>query len=177
MQLLGIVHLALAIASLVLGAVVLFQQKGGPRHRVFGYLYSGALLLVNLSALSVYEDSSGIGPFHILALISLATLTGGFVPALLRRPSGSWLDFHAYFMSWSYVGLVAAGVAQMVTMFAGPGSLHVVIPTVLIVLVGALLIHGRIPQILSGLTRGEVRPDHSLHRTPSALTRGCRRCA
>ncbi len=175
MELLGTVHLALAIASLILGAAVLFRQKGGSRHRVFGYLYSGALLLVNLIALSVYENSSGLGPFHILALISLATLTGGFVPAFMRCPNGSWLELHAYFMSWSYVGLIAAGVAQMVTMFAGPGPHHVVIPTVLIVLVGALLIHGRVPQILSGLTRGEVRPNHSLHRTPSALTRDCRR--
>ena len=144
---------------------MLLQQKGGSRHRVLGYLYSGALLLVNLSALSVYEQSSGPGPFHVLALISLATLTGGFVPASLRYPRNSWLELHAYFMSWSYVGLLAAGAAQMATKFVGPGSLQVVIPSVLIVLVGAILIHSRVPRTLSGFIRYAVRPNNSLHRT------------
>jgi uncharacterized membrane protein len=157
MQILGPAHFALAIACLILGAAVFFQQKGGSRHRVLGYLYSGALLLVNLSALSVYEDSSGPGPFHVLALISLVTLTAGFVPAVLRRPTDSWLHLHAYFMSWSYVGLVAAGVAQMTTKLAGPGSLQVLIPTVSIVLVGALFIHARVPPVLSGVIQREAR--------------------
>ena len=144
---------------------MLLQQKGGSRHRVLGYLYSSALLSVNLSALSVYEQSSGPGPFHVLALISLATLAGGFVPASLRCPRDSWVELHAYFMSWSYVGLLAAGAAQMATKFVGPGSLQVVIPSVLIVLVGAILIHSQVPRTLSGFIRDTVRPDNSLHRT------------
>lgn len=147
---LGTAHTALAIASLTLGALVFFQQKGGGRHRLLGYLYAGALLLVNSSALLIYEESSGLGPFHILALISLATLGAGFIPAFLRWPGDSWLEAHAYFMSWSYVGLVAAGAAQMVTKLVGPGGLQVVIPIALTVLVGALLIHSRVPKILSG---------------------------
>lgn len=159
---LGTVQTALAIASLTLGAIVFFQQKGGGRHRFLGYLYTGALLLVNVSALLVYEESSGLGPFHILALISLATLSGGFIPVFLRWPGDSWLEAHAYFMSWSYVGLVAAGAAQMVTMFIGPGVLQVMIPTVLIVLVGALLIHSRVPEILPGFARGKMRPNNAL---------------
>jgi hypothetical protein len=134
---------------------MLAQHKGGLRHRLLGYLYSATLLFVNLSALSVYVDSSAIGPFHILALISLATLAGGFIPAVLRRPNDSWLNIHAYFMSWSYVGLVAAGIAQITTKFAGAGTIQVVIPVILIVLVGVLLIHVRVPHILSGFTRGE----------------------
>ena len=172
---LGTVHTVLAIASLTLGIMVFLQQKGGGRHRLFGYLYACALLLVNSSALLIYEESSGLGPFHILALISLATLSGGFVPAFLRWPGDSWLEAHAYFMSWSYVGLVAAGAAQMVTMLVGAGVLQVLIPTVLIVLAGALLIHGRVPGILSGLARGKMRPNNSLHRTSPAQTRDCRR--
>ncbi|MDX1584826.1 MAG: DUF2306 domain-containing protein [Thermoanaerobaculia bacterium] len=146
----GWTHIAFAIASLILGAMVFFQRKGGARHRLLGYLYAGALLLVNSSALLVYEESSGLGPFHVLALISLATLSGGFIPAYLRLPKDTWLEAHAYFMSWSYVGLVAAGAAQMATKIAGPGLLQVVLPTVLIVLVGARMIHRRVPEVLSG---------------------------
>ena len=153
MQTVGTVHFALATAALILGAVTLSQDKGGSRHRVLGYLYSAALLLVNLSALSVYVDSSRTGPFHILALVSLATLAAGFIPAFLRRPRRSWLHAHAYFMSWSYVGLVAAGVAQTTTKFAREGPFRFVIPIVVIVFVGTLMIHTRVPQILSRFTR------------------------
>ena len=158
----GKVHVVFAVAALILGTIVFFRQKGGGRHRLLGYLYAGALLLVNSSALLVYEESSGLGPFHILAIISLATLSGGFIPAFLRRPRDSWLEAHAYFMSWSYVGLAAAGAAQMATKFVGSGVLQVVIPTVLIVLVGALLIHSRVPEILSGFAHGKMRPNNSV---------------
>lgn len=158
MQILGTVHFALASIALILGAAVFLKQKGSRAHRALGYLYSSALILVNLSALSVYEDASGPGPFHALALISLATLAAGFLAAYLRRPKESWLDLHAYLMSWSYVGLVAAGVAQMVTMLAGPGSRQVVIPTISIVLLGGLLIHKRVPKILLGLYPRLGRP-------------------
>jgi uncharacterized membrane protein len=152
MQPLGSVHFALATAALILGAVSLSQTKGGLRHRVLGRLYSAALVLVNVSALSIYRDSSGMGPFHILAIISLVTLAAGLIPAVLRRPDDSWLDLHAYFMCWSYVGLAAAGAAQMTTKFAGSGLFQVAIPVVVIVLIGALLIHGRVPRILSRIT-------------------------
>jgi uncharacterized membrane protein len=152
MQTLGSIHFALATVALILGAVSLSQTKGGLRHRVLGRLYSAALLLVNVSALSIYRDSSGMGPFHILAMISLVTLAAGLVPAVLRRPTDSWLELHAFFMCWSYVGLAAAGVAQLTTKFAGSGLFQVVIPVVVIVFIGAVLIHGRVPRILSNLT-------------------------
>jgi len=171
---LGTSHAALAVASLILGAMVIIQRKGGLRHRLLGYLYAGALLLVNLSALSVYEEASGLGPFHILALVSLATLSGGFIPAFRRWPRDSWLEVHAYFMSWSYVGLVAAGAAQMATKHLGPGVLQVAAPTALTVALGAVLIHSRVPRILSGFNRGRMRPDDSRPRTSVALPRACR---
>ena len=171
---LGPTHAALTVASLILGALVFVQQKGGARHRLLGYLYAGTLLLVNVTALSVYKESSALGPFHILALVSLATLSGGFVPAFRRWPRGSWLEAHAYFMSWSYVGLVAAGAAQMATKLAGSGVLQVAAPTALAVSVGAILIHSRIPRILSGFNRRRMRPDDSQPRTAAPLPRICR---
>ena len=100
---LGTLHLVFAIGALTVGAAVACRPKGDQRHRALGYFYAISLLLVNVSALSVYEDSAGVGPFHILALVSLVTLISGFIPAFLRRPVTGWLDLHAYFMSWSYV--------------------------------------------------------------------------
>ena len=55
---LGTAHIALAVASLTLGAMVFLQPKGGRRHRLLGRLYAGALVLVNVSALLVYEELS-----------------------------------------------------------------------------------------------------------------------
>ena len=150
---LGTAHVALAIAALIIGAAVAFLPKGGRRHRTLGYFYAISLLLVNVSALSVYEEAVGMGPFHILAVISLLTLISGFIPAFLRRPVSSWLYLHAYFMSWSYVGLVAAGVAQIITMSSSLSAwVAVGLPSILVVIIGGVLIHTRIPKILVALS-------------------------
>ena len=65
----------------------------------------------------IYDLFGGVGPFHIAALISLVTLIGGTIPARRRRPPRGWLPWHAYWMSWSYVGLVAAAVAETATRY------------------------------------------------------------
>lgn len=53
-------------------------------------------------------------------------------------------------MSWSYVGLVAVGVAQVATMSSGlPGWFAVGLPSILIVITGGVLIHTRVPKILA----------------------------
>lgn len=149
---LGTVHIVFAIAALILGAVVAVRPKGGRRHRAFGYFYAISLLSVNISALSVYEEAVVMGPFHILAVISLVTLISGFIPAFLRCPESSWLNLHAYFMSWSYVGLVAAGVAQIATMSSNlPTWFAVGLPSILVVIIGGVLIHTRVPKILAAL--------------------------
>lgn len=45
-------------------------------------------------------------------------------------------------MSWSYVGLVAAGAAQIATMSASlPPQLAVGLPSILVVIIGGVLIH------------------------------------
>ena len=142
---LGTIHIVFAITALVVGAGMFLQKKGDRRHRYFGYLYCIALLALNLSALSVYRDSEGPGPFHILAFISLATLAAGILPRLLRKPMHAWVSHHAHFMSWSYVGLVAAGIGQMATKFSTlPAVIAVGVPSIIVVLVGGLLIHTRV---------------------------------
>lgn len=166
---LGTLHLVFAIGALTFGAAVACRPKGDQRHRALGYFYAISLLLVNVSALSVYEDSAGVGPFHILALVSLVTLISGFIPAFLRRPVTGWLDLHAYFMSWSYVGLVAAGTAQIATMSASlPPRLAVGLPSILIVMIGGVLIHTRVPRTLLALASSRRHPNKRLQPTRSA---------
>ena len=168
---LGTAHVVLAIAALAFGALVLLRRKGGKKHRSLGYLYSVALLTVNLSALSVYDDAGGPGPFHVLALISLATLSAGFLPAFLRKPTDRWMELHSYFMSWSYVGLVAAGVAQLATNLSHlPGVAAVGLPSLLIVCVGGALIHTRVPKALAALGARSLGRDKGLQPTRSACS-------
>lgn len=165
---LGTAHIVFAVSALILGAAVACRPKGGRSHRTLGYSYALSLLLVNVCALSVYEDSAGMGPFHILAVVSLVTLTAGFVPVFLRRPVSGWLDLHGYFMSWSYVGLVAAGVAQLATMYSALSApLAVGLPSILVVIMGGVLIHTRVPKILAAFASGGPRPDGRLRPTRS----------
>lgn len=161
---LGIVHIVLAIAAIAIGAAMFLRKKGGRLHRGLGYAYTVALLLVNLSALSVYEDSGGPGPFHVLALISLATLSAGFFPALLRLPGNGWIHRHAYFMSWSYVGLVAAGVGQMTLKASDlPAIVAVGLPSVVVVLLGGFLTHRLVPEALPASAFREAPPGRDFH--------------
>src|SRR5262249_2204250 len=108
---LGAAHLAASLAALVLGFAVILDRKGTPAHRLIGSGYVVAMILLNVTALGVYRLTSSFGPFHALALISLAIVARG-IAAVWRRRTG-WLKTHYYCMAWSYVGLLAAASAEV----------------------------------------------------------------
>jgi len=110
---LGLLHLLVAVAAIAAGAAVLAAAKGTPSHRWSGRVYLGAMVAVNLSALLIYELFDGFGAFHWLALASLATVLAGYGETLIRRPG--WVTRHAYYMSGSYIGLIAALAAEVLT--------------------------------------------------------------
>jgi uncharacterized membrane protein len=101
---LSLVHFAVGIAALVTGAAVVALRMGTGAHRLIGSVYALCMFGVTGTALVIYNLTGEFGPFHVLALISLITLIFGTTPILLRRPSGGWIDLHAHFMSWSYLG-------------------------------------------------------------------------
>lgn len=106
----------------------------------------------------IYDLYGRFGPFHVASVISLATVGAGFVPVYLRRPSGAWLQLHATFRCWSYVGLVAAFVAEVAVRIPGVGfGSAAIASTVLVLAGGAILIHVRVPRMLAALTAGGVR--------------------
>ncbi len=68
------------------------------------------MLIVNVSALSMYRMTDGPNHFHALAALSLSAVVPGAVAAVLRK-----ITAHYFFMSWSYVGLLAAFLSQLAT--------------------------------------------------------------
>jgi len=110
---LGAAHFAAAVAALALGLVVLIEAKGTLTHRLIGCGYVAAMLILNVTALGLYRLTGQFGPFHALALVSLATVTTGVTVVWRRGPN--WLRRHYYFMAWSYVGLLAAACAEAMT--------------------------------------------------------------
>jgi uncharacterized membrane protein len=112
MTTLGAAHLTAALAALAFGGVVLLTAKGTHSHRVMGAAFVAALLATNLTALGIYRLTGTFGPFHALALASLAILARG-VAAVWRRREG-WLKTHYYSMAWCYVGLLSAASAEVV---------------------------------------------------------------
>lgn len=112
MSTLGAVHTVFAFLALLFGAVVLRLPKGTRWHRTWGHAYVFSMAGLVVTALFVYRLTGTFGPFHLAALVAGATVLLGVGSVLLRRPRTGWMSAHATWMSWSYVGLVAAFVAE-----------------------------------------------------------------
>lgn len=111
MSTLGSIHTVAALAALALGATILLRTKGSRSHRRLGWTYVISMVLLNVTALAIYRLTGSFGPFHIAAILSLASIAGGIVPAVRRRPAATWVARHYWWMTYSYLGLVAAAVA------------------------------------------------------------------
>ena len=149
----GWFHFVLAIAAIAAGAAITIGQKGTLRHRLLGRMYGLLLLGVNVTAFMIYGLFGRLGPFHYLALVSLSTVIAGWIPARRRSPK-TWVESHAYFMSWSYVGLLAAAAAETLSRFPDTPFWGMVIAASLaVVAIGATIIHGRLPAILARFNR------------------------
>ena len=146
---LGQFHLALAVVALLSGALIVGSRKGTGTHRLIGFIYASSMFGMLVSAMLIYELTGGFGPFHVLALISLVTLGFGVGHVLLRRPKRNWVTLHAYWMSWSYVGLLAAGVSEAATRLPdAPFWWAVAVGSAIVISIGAWVINSRVPRIL-----------------------------
>src|SRR3982750_2213322 len=102
---LGLLHLSASIVALLSGAVVLLRRKGNAAHRRIGWVYVVSMVVLNVTALMIYRLTRSFGPFHVAAVVSLASLIAGIIPAWRRLPKNGWLDRHYSRMSYSYLGL------------------------------------------------------------------------
>ncbi|NNM14840.1 MAG: DUF2306 domain-containing protein [Gammaproteobacteria bacterium] len=122
---LGIFHLIAAIIALICGALVLLNIKGNNRHRLLGTIYLVAMTIVVVSALCMYRLTGSANILHVFAMLSLITIVMGMTQLaakrfLKRAISPNWFDFHTQSMVWSYIGLLAALIAESATRIGMP---------------------------------------------------------
>ena len=107
---------------------------------------------LNATAMSIYRLLGGFGPFHLAALVSLVTLIGGITAALRRRPG--WAVRHYRWMTWSYVGLLAAAVSEVGTRMPGaPFWGAVLLASAVVIGAGGHLIRARADTVLAPFQR------------------------
>jgi uncharacterized membrane protein len=150
-------HLGAALTALLAGLGVLLTPKGTPTHRAVGTAYVVALALVNAAALSLHREAA-FGVFHALAIASLLTIAAGLAPLLLGKRTPGVIGAHAFCMTWSYVGLVAAGCGQL-TVTVGEDLGAWVVPAVIVTALtaGGVGIVGRVPSTVDRTLAGRRR--------------------
>jgi uncharacterized membrane protein len=116
----GLVHVVTAVLALLAGLAIFLRKKAGPLHRFLGYVYSLSMLVMLVTALSIYQLTGSFNLLHGFALISTATFGRGLYHAVSRKPKGAWLDAHYQWIIGSYIGLCGALVAESSTRFIMP---------------------------------------------------------
>ena len=103
---------------------------------------------MNVAALSLHREAT-FGVFHVLAVASLITIAVGLLPLLLGKWSPPIIATHAYCMTWSYAGLVAAGCGQL-AVAVGLNSPAWVVPVVIatVLSISGIVIFARVPLII-----------------------------
>ena len=112
----GWFHFITAVLAMLFGTMVIFRKKGTPIHKRIGYAYVINMILLNVSSFFIV-NFDGFSIFHFFAIVSLLSVLGGIIPAMMRIKN--WYPLHFYFMSWSVVGLYCAFWAEVGTRFAG----------------------------------------------------------
>jgi uncharacterized membrane protein len=123
--LVGQSHLVAALVALGSGAWVLWARKGTRLHVFGGYIYVVSMVLLNGTALAKYDLSGEFNMFHAGAIGSLITLAAALAAAIIYRRTRNRraIAAHGHLMIWSYFGLFAALIAEVVTR-AVPFMLH-----------------------------------------------------
>ena len=150
-QVVAAAHFGAALSALLAGVAVVFLPKGTHTHRAIGTAYVLSLVLVNVAALSLHRENV-FGVFHALAVASLVTIAVGLSPLLLGNRSPKVIATHAFCMTWSYVGLAAAGCGQL-AVAVGHDLAAWVVPVVIgaVLSIGGVVIFGKVPPILDRL--------------------------
>lgn len=117
----GLIHTLFAVIAIATGGLVVFFRKGTKKHKIFGYVFFSAMIIMNLTALFIQSIYS-FGPFHWMAIGSLVFVTGGVAAPVFFRKQENWLRIHYDLMLWSYVGLIAAMFSEIAVRVPAVGT-------------------------------------------------------
>jgi uncharacterized membrane protein len=110
----GTIHAALAAVGVLIGIVQFLRRKGDPLHHAIGYAYVYALLVADCTALLIFQFTGRLNILHFGAVTSLICLALGIWPLLRSPRRPTWRTKHYMWISWSYVGLLAAAGTELV---------------------------------------------------------------
>lgn len=110
----GGIHTVLAMLGIVVGLIQFMRPKRGPLHRARGYAFVYAMLVADGTAMLVFQFTGRFNILHVGAIVNLFCIVLAIV-SMLRSPRPSnWKNQHYCWMSWSYVGLLAAAATELV---------------------------------------------------------------
>jgi|AntRauTorcE11898_2_1112593.scaffolds.fasta_scaffold38644_2 uncharacterized membrane protein len=110
-------HTIVSIVAMISGGIIFFYTKGTSLHRKIGYTYVISMLLCLLTSFFIYDMFGGFGPFHILSIVSLVTISIGIFFPVWGRSVNGWQIHHYFWMSYSYVGLWMAFMSHFMHLF------------------------------------------------------------
>ena len=110
----GAIHTILALFAIGVGCLQLLRRKGDTAHRAVGYAYVYGLLIADGAAMLVFQFTGKLNILHFGVLTNLVCISLGMWPVLRipRRPN--WRLSHYMWISWSYVGVLAATGTEIV---------------------------------------------------------------
>jgi uncharacterized membrane protein len=141
----GWLHTVLSSVGVLVGAEQLLRKRRDRLHRVLGYVYVFAMVVADLSILTVYRFSGSFNVFHVGALANLLCIALAMRPMLVTPRPERWRVAHYMWIGWSYVGLLAAAATEFIIRTQpietrGGTILATVLATTFVCGVGAVLI-------------------------------------
>ncbi len=110
----GAIHTVLAMLGIAVGLIQFLRPKRGPGHRARGYAFVYAMLIGDGAVMLVYQFTGKFNIFHIGAIVNLLAIFLAVIPVLRSPRPQNWKIQHYYWISWSYVGLLAAAATELV---------------------------------------------------------------
>jgi uncharacterized membrane protein len=112
------IHALFGILALCTGAWNLLQVKGTGTHQYVGRVYALSMYALIGTSFFIYEFFGSFGAFHVLSLVSGATLTIALYFPLRRARHSAWREHHYFWITYSYVGLVMATGSHFFSYFS-----------------------------------------------------------
>ena len=161
LTLVGAIHSVLAMGCIVIGLIQLVRPKRGSGHRARGYAFVYAILVADGAALLVFQFTGKFNILHAGAIVNLLCVTAAVIPVLRTPRPQNWKNLHYYWMSWSYVGLIAAAATELVVRTVHLGTREqawavTAMMSVLVTTIGYILINRYRP---AGSQAGQLQQD------------------